>query len=323
MITKNGATRATCRLALPLLLVALSGCRNAPPATAQEARTAVVIDSAVSAVAPSDTTPIPDTQSGVAERAGKPASAATVSGTLEPQARALLRAELPGVIRTLAVKVGERVGMGQVLATLDVPAVRSAMAAAEAQAVAQEAALRQVQRERDRVAQLLAAGGVSLAEMEDWDSRVQAADASLQAARAQRATAAADVARLTVRAPFDGIVERRTATAGSMVQVGDELVSIIDPRTLELDAGVAIAQAHLARPGHRVSLRVAGYPEAVVVARIVRVAPSLDPVTRQLRITIHVPNDSRRFPAGAWAEGSLWTDEAAVRPPSRIANGGR
>ena len=249
------------------------------------------------------------------------ASAATVSGTLEPQARALLRAELSGALRMLSLKVGHRVTAGAVLATLDVPAVHSAMAAAEAQVAAQEALVRQVQRERERVVQLLAVGGVSTTEMEEWNSRVQAADAALQAARAQRATAMADVARLTVRAPFDGIVERAATTQGSIVQMGDELLSIVDPRALELEAGLSVTQAQHARLGARVALRVAGFADSSVIARIVRVALTLDPTTRQLRITVHVPNGAGRFPAGAWAEGTLVDDRtvapATSRPTSR------
>lgn len=245
----------------------------------------------------------------------------TVSGTLEPQSRALLRAQLPGAVHTLSVKVGERVTAGRVLAVLDVPAVHSTMAAADAQVMAQEVASRQVQRERARVAQLLAVGGVSGAEMDDWESRVQAAEAALQAARAQRATAAADVARLTVRAPFDGIVERRVATQGSIVQVGDELVSIIDPRTLELEAAVAMSQAQLVHPGARIALRIAGLADTSITGRVVRVAPALDPITRQLRITVHVPNLAGHIPAGAWAEGRLLSDSAAT--PARVVERGR
>lgn len=319
MIIVHRARPVAFVLAVLLASVATTACSNKATVDAQAARTAAT-DSVTQGALQADAAVVADTLAATTDSTRVSASTATVSGTLEPQSRALLRAELSGAVRTLPAKVGERVAAGQVLATLDVPAVRSAMAAADAQVMAQEVAMRQVERERERVAQLLAVGGVSRTEMDDWDSRVQAADAALQAARAQRATAAADVARLTVRAPFAGIVERRIATQGSVVQAGDELVSVIDSRTLEFEAGVAITQAHLARPEHRVLLRVAGYPDEPVVARIARVAPSLDPVTRQLRITVNVPNGAGRIPAGAWAEGTLLGDDADARTPSRVAS---
>jgi RND family efflux transporter MFP subunit len=264
------------------------------------------------AVVAAPASPATDTAAADTALPSRPPVAPLVSGTLEPAARAVLRAELSGAIRTLAVKVGDRVSAGQLLATLDVPAVRAADAASHAQLLAQETAQRQTQRERERVAQLLAIGGVSRGELDEWDARVQAADAAVEAARAQRASTGADVARLTVRAPFAGIVERRTATAGSVVQAGDELLSVIDARTLELEASVAAAFAAQARPGARVALRIAGWDTDTVIAPIVRVAPALDPVTRQLRITVQVPNAAGRWPAGAWAEGSLLTTPATT-----------
>jgi RND family efflux transporter MFP subunit len=310
MIHRTLTSRVGAATTIALLAFGASACSNDTAAPATSARAPLVADTT------------PTTANGITETSNTEtsntasndvtASTAMVSGTLEPLARAVLRAELGGALRTLPVKVGDRVTAGQVIATLDIPAVRSAMAAADAQLLSQETALRQATRERDRVAQLLAVGGVSRAEMDEWDSRVEAGAAAVQAAQSQRAAAAADVARLSVRAPFAGIVERRTSTQGSIVQPGDELVSIIDARTLELEAGIATAQAAHVRPGARVALRVAGFADSVLAARIERVAPSLDPVTRQLRVIVRVPNHQGRFPAGAWAEGTVLTSERAA-----------
>jgi multidrug efflux pump subunit AcrA (membrane-fusion protein) len=104
-------------------------------------------------------------------------------------------------------------------------------------------------------------------------------------------------------------------TQGSMVQAGDELLSLIDPSTLELEAGLPVTLASAARPGTPVTLRVVGWSGSTVTANIVRVAPALDPVTRQLRVTVRVPNGTHRLPAGAWAEGSLVSPTAAENAP--------
>ena len=309
-------TRRTARVRATALLLLLGAAMAACSSTGADQTNAVpsqpAPDQGAVVSTPIVDTVAADTALAHATDTARAASAFDVSGTLEPQSRALLRAELSGALRTLAAKVGEPVRAGAVLATLEVPAVRAALAAAEAQVQAQQVSLQQVQRERARVAGLLAVGGVSRAEMDEWDARVQATEAALQAAQAQRASAQGDVARLTVRAPFSGVVERRMATQGSMVQAGDELLSIIDPGTLELDAGVPATLARAARPGARVALRVAGWGDSTVTARIVRVAPALDPVTRQLRVTVRVPNAAGRLPAGAWAEGTLLGGSAAT-----------
>ncbi len=316
--THRGARRTAFLLGLSLLPLTTIGCGTDPTGDSTPRHADRTVDGVVQKDQLTDSSVLSDTTRGMAHSptASSSAMSSLLTGTLEPQARALLRAELSGVVRTLRAKVGQRVAAGQLLAELDVPALQSALTAADAQVLAQEMALRQTKREHDRVAHLLPIGGVSKAEMEEWESRVQAVNAALDAARAQRANAAADVQRLTVRAPFDGIIERQITTQGSMVQAGDELVSVVDPRMLELAAGVAVDDASRARPGMRVSLRIAGMADSAIMARIVRVSPSLDPVTRQLRVTVLVPNANGRIPAGSWAEGTLTNSTGTPRSTS-------
>jgi membrane fusion protein, multidrug efflux system len=316
--THHGPRLAAYTLGLSLLSLLSIGCGNDATVDTTSRHPNPTANRVVPRDQPADSAVVSDTTGGIAHSpmASSSAMSSLLTGTLEPQARALLRAELSGAVRTLRAKEGQRVAAGQLLAVLEVPALQSALAAADAQVMAQEMALRQTKREHDRVAQLLRIGGVSTAEMEEWESRVQAADAALNAARAQRANAAADVQRLTVRAPFAGIIERQITTQGSIVQAGDELVRLVDPRMLELAAGVSAGDAPRARPGMRVSLRITGMADSAIMARIVRVSPSLDPVTRQLRITVLVPNTDGRIPAGSWAEGTLLHNTGTTRSTS-------
>jgi len=244
----------------------------------------------------------------------------TVSGTLEARTRAVLRAELSGPVRLLSARVGERVSKGMVLAQLEVPAVAVSLAAARAQVAAQESQHLLITRERERTVKLVAVGGASRAELEELEWRLHASDAAITAARAQLAHAATDQVRATIRAPFAGVVERRSVTQGSVVQAGDELLTIVDPRVLELEGGVAITHVLHAREGARVALRISGWGDSLFQGRIVRVAPAVDPVTRQLRVTVELPNTGARVPVGAWAEGSLLAAEAA--PERRAAKRG-
>jgi len=92
------------------------------------------------------------------------------------------------------------------------------------------------------------------------------------------------------------------------VQVGDELVTVVDPRALELEGGVAMAHAAALRVGARVSLRISGWSEQTLTGRVVRIAPTLDRITRQLRVTIALANADGRIPVGAFAEGLIITN---------------
>ena len=292
------------------LLTAVSACRQATDntiATSNPRVPAVTVSRDAT-----DATDVTDSTNVTTSRARAPEPevqrGASVSGTLEATTRAVLRAELAGPVQRLDARVGDRITAGKTLAVLSVPAVQASHAAATAQVAASESARRQVTHEHERVAQLLAVGGASRAELDDLDARVRAVGASVAAAQAALAVAEADLARRIVRAPFDGIIERRAVTAGSTVQVGDELVTVVDPRALELEGGVAMAHAAALRVGARVSLRISGWSEQTLTGRVVRIAPTLDRITRQLRVTIALANADGRIPVGAFAEGLIITN---------------
>nr|MCU0626930.1 efflux RND transporter periplasmic adaptor subunit [Gemmatimonadaceae bacterium] len=143
------------------------------------------------------------------------------------------------------------------------------------------------------------------AEREELESRLLASEAALAAARAQQAAADAERARRTIRAPFAGIIERRTAAPGSMVQPGDEVLTLVDARTLELEAALPADASPRVRVGARVRASTSGAGAPALTGTIVRIAPALDPVTRQLRVTIAIANPQGRLPIGAFVEGTL------------------
>ncbi len=229
----------------------------------------------------------------------------TVTGTLEARRRAVLRVEATGAVATRNYQVGDPVAAGVVLATLRLPTVSAAHAAARAQAEAGRAALAQAETEAGRTATLLAAGGASRSEADEARSRVQAARAAVAAAEATLATASADEARAVIRAPFAGIIAVAPAAVGTMLQPGDEIATIVDPRSLEADLLVPFNASDLAEVGARVTVAPTAFPRRTIGGRIARRAPSLDPATRQLAVRVTFDGAATRLPAGAIVHGTL------------------
>lgn len=228
----------------------------------------------------------------------------TLSGTLAAQRRAVLRAELGAPVATVAVRVGDAVRAGQVLATLRLPATGADARAARAAVRAAEVQLAQAQAERVRTAELFRIGGASRADDEAAALAVALAEASLDGARARLTSADTELDRTTVRAPFNGVLARRLVEPGDVTQPGDTLLEVVDPTVLELVASIPAAAAADVKLGQRMHLRVVGVA-GDVQARIVRIAPQLDEATRQLRVQAEIPNARGIFKAGAFAEGRI------------------
>jgi RND family efflux transporter MFP subunit len=102
-------------------------------------------------------------------------------------------------------------------------------------------------------------------------------------------------------------VSERKVTAGDIVQVGSVLFTIVDLRTLRLEATVPVEQLGRLRQGADVQFGVTGF-DRQFTGRIERINPAVDPATRQVRIYVTVPNTEQSLVAGLFAEGRVATD---------------
>ena len=80
--------------------------------------------------------------------------------------------------------------------------------------------------------------------------------------------------RTEVRAPFDGVVSDRKASAGDTAQIGKELLKVIDPRSMRFEAMVSADHVGEVHPGQAVAFRVNGYGQEEFAGRVRRSWPS-------------------------------------------------
>jgi RND family efflux transporter MFP subunit len=116
------------------------------------------------------------------------------------------------------------------------------------------------------------------------------------------------LARTGVRAPFDGVVSERKASAGDTVQVGKELVKVIDPRSMRFEGLVSADRMSELKLGQPVSFRVNGFTRGDFVGRVQRIDAAANATTRQVAVIVSFA-DSAAAPrvAGLFAEGRVET----------------
>jgi RND family efflux transporter MFP subunit len=117
------------------------------------------------------------------------------------------------------------------------------------------------------------------------------------------------------------VVSERQADAGDVVQVGTALFTIVDPRSLQLEASVPADHIGRLRVGTPVEFEVSGLDRRFT-GRIARINPVVDPATRQVRIYVEVPNEEQQLAAGLFAEGRVAMDtKRAVAVPLAAVDG--
>ena len=236
------------------------------------------------------------------------ASGPVLSGSLQPEKRADLRAEVAAVVLQVLKDNGEAVRAGELLVRLDDTAIRDSLASAEEAVRASGQAFEQAERTVQRLKTLQAQGMTSTQALEDAEVRRNNAQSDLVAARSRVVSARQQLQRTGVRAPFDGVVSERRISVGDTVQVGRELLKVIDPRSLRFEALVSADRMHELKTGQTVAFRVNGFAQTEFTGTLRRIDAAANAATRQVAVLVDFakPADAPRV-AGLFAEGRIET----------------
>ena len=229
----------------------------------------------------------------------------TISGSLEAEQSAAIRAEVGGSVVATYVEAGQRVAKGTRLAKIDDAGIQDSYLSARSGVTAAQSAADLAKREEARATSLLEAGAIAEREVEGARRANIAAQAQLADARARFALAEKQLASTIVNAPFDGVVSERQVSAGDVVAPGGAMFTVIDPSSMRLEAAVPADQLSVVRLGLPVNFTVNGYPDRVFTGKITRINPTADPMTRQVRIFASIPNVGQALVGGLFAEGRV------------------
>ena len=203
-------------------------------------------------------------------------------------------------LRTAEAAAGSRKQTGQAGAQLET--TRAQASSAEAEVAAAEAAFQKASADLERYRGLAQRKIVAAQQLDAAQAAFDAAQANLQAARRQAvaaksqvtatgaalrgadarvaaAQAAADNARLqlgyaTITAPTDGVVAKRSVEPGSLVQVGQQLMSIVPEREVWVTANLKETQLDDLAIGDPVSFTVDAYDDRTFHGRVASVSPA-------------------------------------------------
>jgi RND family efflux transporter MFP subunit len=308
-------------LALAASLV-LAACNRAPAGDAKDSKTASAPEAGKGSRALATIQVSPEDLHTVNSAAL--ASGPSITGSIQPERRADLRAELQGVVLQVARENGDVVRRGDLLVRLDDSAIRESLMSADAGIRAATQAFEQANRQFERTETLKKSGMVSNAAFDDAQTRKNNAQSDLEAARTRAAQARQQLTRTEVRAPFDGVVTDRRVSAGDTAQVGKELLKVIDPNSMRMEGLISADHVGAVKAGQTVRFRVNGFGDQVFEGRIRRVNPSANAATRQVEVLVDVLEKKQKFLAGLYAEGHVEaaSTEALTVPSSAVQKDG-
>jgi membrane fusion protein, multidrug efflux system len=243
-----------------------------------------------------------------------------ISGSLEPDQQAVVRAEVAGAVLETYAEAGQHVRQGALLARLDDTALRDqALSAKSAVATAQNAN-DVAQHNLQRSEALIKVGAIADRDLETARNAAMAAQTQLENTKAAYANAQKTLDRTRVTAPFDGVVSARNVSGGDYMSAGGAMFSLVNPATMRLEASVPAREMSAVKQGMPVQFEVSGYPDRSFTGHITRINPTADPTTRQVAIVARIPNAGNSLVGGLFAEGRVATEtrRSAVIPVSAV-----
>jgi RND family efflux transporter MFP subunit len=269
------------------------------------------------------------------------ASILKVAGQFEPYQEVDLHAKVSGYIRRINVDIGDRVGAGQVIATLEIPELNAQLSGAQAEVRHSQSEIERSQSEvsraqsnhvalhaaYQRLAQASKQRPGLIAEQELDDARAKDQDAEAQIEVAKSALAASEqqlgvsqaadqrVQVLSdysvVTAPFAGVISKRYADTGSLIQAGTAsntqaapVVRLVQSDLLRLRMPVPEEDVPFIHTGGEVQVRVQATNETFS-GKIVRFSRAVDTATRTMVVEVDVANPTLKLSPGMYAETEI------------------
>lgn len=237
-----------------------------------------------------------------------------ISGSLSPLTQSTVRSKVPGEVRKVHVREGEKVAPGQLLAEIDTADLQAQLDARAAALEEARARLSIAAKNRDNGVKLLAQGFISQNAFDTTQSAYDAAAAAVKSAEAQVRLARNAMNDAVVRAPIEGIVAKKVANPGERVSVDGALFAIVDLGRMEVEAPVPAAEVPGLRVGQAAVLRVDGYGKREFAGRLERINPTAEPGSRAITVYLSVSNKDGALRGGMFAKGSLVLDDGESAP---------
>ena len=216
-------------------------------------------------------------------------------GTLASNQSVTISPEIAGRITSILFENGEQVTPGERLIELDQSVQLAELADAEA-------TLELARREYARADDLVERGTVPVARRDEAVATLRSAEARVNLAKAQ-------LAKMDIDAPFEGVLGIRNVDVGDFLGVGEDIVNLEQIVPIKVTFEVPERFLQDVTPGKELTLRSDAYAGEKFAAHISAIDPLINPRTRSIRVEALVGNEDLRLRPGQFVSVTIRVDE--------------
>ena len=216
-----------------------------------------------------------------------------VPGTVVSRTDAQIASEVAGRIMWMA-EVGQRISRGEALVKLDATRLSLQLEQDEANIAKWEFRVDLLEKKRERFSKMAKQRNVSEDQFDETLSELEVARQELAQAKVAYSLINYQVERSTVKAPFDAIIVSRLQAPGEYTSVGQSLLQIVDPTSVEATVRAPLSVIPFIEQGMSVAVSDRRQTSQEVIRTLVPVGNATSRMM-EIRVTL-TPN---QFPIGS------------------------
>lgn len=227
------------------------------------------------------------------------------TGYVEAEKIAHLSAEFSGTVRSVGALEGERVRKGQNIVVFDSKQPRLAVEEARAAVAEELAAVRDHRLKLERNRMLFKVGAISQQQLDEAERNSTQSLEAFRRRQAQLDSREDDLKKLSVVAPFDGMLTLQKVKAGDYVQANTEVAEVADTSSYLVVVEVDELDVPRLRTGLNAVIAFDSMPDNRFDAAVVRIVPQTDRVTKTSRVYLRLNNSAEAIQGGMTATANI------------------
>ena len=256
----------------------------------------------------------------------------TASGKIEAENSANLSTRMMGYVTKVHVKVGQKVGAGQLVVSINNTDLHAKKAQVDASILQATAAFNNAKKDYDRFVNLYAQQSASQKELDDMTARYEMAKATLEGARQMRNEVMAQFSYSNITAPFSGEITNTFVKEGDMANPGMPLVGIEGASRLQVTTMVSESDISSVTNGMDVKVMVKSLNK-VVAGKVSEVSGSAKNTGGQYLVKVNLSQIDKsilsgmfvnvQFPVENKKESSTLVSDKVMVPESALVKQGQ
>jgi len=209
-------------------------------------------------------------------------------GTIRAVHETTIGSRILATVKEVNLKAGQRVNEGDVLVKLDDADVQAKLQQAKAAVISAEAAHAKAVIDEERLRGAWKTGAASRSDYDKAEAALKSTTADLTLYRQKVKEVEAMLDYATVRSPMDGVVIDKKVDVGDTVTPGQPLLSMFDPKQMQLVASVRESLAHKLQIGQNIGVKI-DFLDKLCMGTISEIVPEAQSASRSFQVKVTGP----------------------------------